>query len=127
MKDQLAKFGVTSRYWLNNSIIDGIEINGNNYTELQKPSGGVECYDDHRVAMSLSVLAMVAPHGALIKERECVGKTWPGWWDTVRQSFGVDMEGIDLEQPKTAIHQHSGAFLRLNLNNSSHLIPMRLS
>ncbi len=129
MKDQLAKFGVTSRYWLNNSIIDGIEINGNNYTELQKPPGGVECYDDHRVAMSLSVLAMVAPHGALIKERECVGKTWPGWWDTVRQSFGVDMEGIDLEQPKTAIHQHSGAFvpLRLNLNHFSHLIPMRLS
>ncbi len=126
MKDQLAKFGVTSRYWLNGGQIDGIEICSINYTELQKPSGGVECYDDHRLAMSFSVLAMVAPHGALIRERECVGKTWPGWWDTLRQPFGLEMEGIDLEQPKKAINQHSGAF-ELSCPNSgpfSRAIPL---
>ena len=110
MKDQLAKFGVTSSYWYNGSKIDGIEIHGIDYTKLQKPSGGVDCYDDHRVAMSFSVLAMLTPHGALIRERECVGKTWPGWWDTVRQLFGVEMEGVDLEQPKKATHQLSGMF-----------------
>lgn len=109
MRDQLAKFGVHSNYWLNGGKIDGIEIHGIDYTSLEKPSGGVDCYDDHRVAMSFSVLAMLAPHGALIRERECVGKTWPGWWDTVRRLFQVQMEGIDLEQPKKVSHQHSGA------------------
>ena len=110
MRDQLAKFGVTSRYWLNGGKVDGIEIDGIDYTELREPSGGVDCYDDHRIAMSFSVLAMVTPHGALLREKECVGKTWPGWWDTFRQPFGVEMKGVDLEQPKRVIHQQSGVF-----------------
>lgn len=94
MKDELAKFGVTCR-----ELPDGIEIDGVNYANLQQPQGGVHCYDDHRVAMSFSVLAAVAPHATLIQERECVGKTWPGWWDTLRQPFGVGLDGVDLEQP----------------------------
>lgn len=94
MKDELAKFGVTCR-----ELPDGIEIDGVSYTDLQEPHGGVHCYDDHRVAMSFSVLAAVAPHSTLIQERECVGKTWPGWWDTLRQPFGVELDGVDLEQP----------------------------
>ncbi|KAL8999429.1 MAG: hypothetical protein Q9169_001743 [Polycauliona sp. 2 TL-2023] len=93
MEDELAKFGVTCR-----QLEDGIEIDGIPYTALKKPLGGVHCYDDHRVAMSFSVLGTVAPHGTLIQERECVGKTWPGWWDTLRQPFGVGLEGVDLEE-----------------------------
>ncbi|KAL8946801.1 MAG: hypothetical protein Q9222_006849 [Ikaeria aurantiellina] len=92
MKDELAKFGVTCR-----ELPDGIEIDGSPYSNLSKPPGGVHCYDDHRVAMSFSVLGTIAPHGTLIRERECVGKTWPGWWDTLRQPFGVQLEGVDLD------------------------------
>ena len=92
MEKELAKFGVNCR-----GFEDGIEIDGINYAELQDPAGGIHCYDDHRVAMSNSVLATVAPHGAVITERECVGKTWPGWWDTLRLSFNVKMEGVDVE------------------------------
>ncbi|KAI4150811.1 MAG: hypothetical protein L6R39_002160, partial [Caloplaca ligustica] len=92
MKDELAKFGVTCR-----ELPDGIEIDGIPYTHLRKPMDGVHCYDDHRVAMSFSVLGTVAPEGTLIQERECVGKTWPGWWDVLRQPFGVQLEGVDLE------------------------------
>ena len=90
MKSELAKFGVTCR-----AFTDGIEIDGIKYTDLKEPPDGVHCYDDHRVAMSLSVLALITPQGALIREKECVGKTWPGWWDTLRQTFGVEMEGVD--------------------------------
>lgn len=97
MKDELAKFGVTCR-----ELPDGIEIDGMNYLNLQEAQGGVHCYDDHRVAMSFSVLATIAPHATVIQERECVGKTWPGWWDTLRQPFGVKMNGVDLEQPLNA-------------------------
>ena len=93
MEDQLAKFGVTCR-----QLPDGIEIDGIDDSRLQEPQGGIDCYDDHRVAMSFSVLATIAPHGALIKERECVNKTWPGWWDTLRNRFEVTLQGVDLEQ-----------------------------
>lgn len=92
MKDELAKFGVTCR-----ELPDGIEVDGIHYASLSQPRGGVGCYDDHRVAMSFSVLGTVCPHGTLIQERECVGKTWPGWWDALRQPFGIRLEGVDLE------------------------------
>ncbi|KAI4159263.1 MAG: hypothetical protein LQ342_006724 [Letrouitia transgressa] len=97
MKDELAKFGVTCR-----ELSDGIEVDGISYKELHQPPGGVQCYDDHRVAMSFGVLATIAPQGTLIRERECVGKTWPGWWDTLRQPFGVQLEGVDLELKHSA-------------------------
>ncbi|KAL9038702.1 MAG: hypothetical protein Q9214_005175 [Letrouitia sp. 1 TL-2023] len=97
MKDELAKFGVTCR-----ELPDGIEVDGISYRELHQPLGGVQCYDDHRVAMSFGVLATIAPQGTLIRERECVGKTWPGWWDTLRQPFGVQLEGVALELKDSA-------------------------
>ncbi len=92
MEKELAKFGVTCR-----GFEDGIEIDGMNLAELREPTGGIHCYDDHRVAMSNSVLATVAPHGAVITEKECVGKTWPGWWDTLRLLFNVKLEGVEVE------------------------------
>lgn len=97
MRVELAKFGVPCR-----ELPDGIEIDGIDHYKLQDPQNGVHCYDDHRVAMSVSVLATIAPKGALIRERECVGKTWPGWWDTLHQTFGVELDGVDLEKPSKA-------------------------
>ncbi len=96
MKDQLAKFGVVCR-----EHSDGIEIEGRTYTDLKHPTDGIHCYDDHRVAMSFSVLALVAPSPTLILERECVGKTWPGWWDTLNQTFQVALEGKEVELSHT--------------------------
>ena len=111
METELAKFGVTCR-----GSEDGIEIDGINYNDLKEPQHGVHCYDDHRVAMSFSVLALVAPNSTLIRERECVGKTWPGWWDTLRQTFDVQMEGVDLDAPhqvksRTLDNSHKSIFL----------------
>ncbi|KAL6715169.1 3-dehydroquinate dehydratase (3-dehydroquinase) [Lecanora helva] len=97
METELAKFGVKCR-----GSEDGIEIDGIDYKDLREPKGGIHCYDDHRVAMSFSVLALASPCGALIQERECTGKTWPGWWDTLRQIFDIQMEGVDLSTPLQA-------------------------
>ncbi|KAI9744964.1 MAG: 3-dehydroquinate dehydratase (3-dehydroquinase) [Claussenomyces sp. TS43310] len=99
MRNQLAKFGVKSR-----EFEDGIEIDGSPITSLLNPSGGVYCYDDHRVAMSFSVLAVAAPHDVLIQERECVGKTWPGWWDVLSNSFQIDLAGKEIEVPHRDSH-----------------------
>lgn len=111
METELAKFGVKSC-----GSEDGIEIEGIIHTDLKEPRRGVHCYDDHRVAMSFSVLALIAPQGALIQERECVGKTWPGWWDTLRGTFGIQMDGVDLSSPsgtniKTSENEHKSIFL----------------
>ncbi|EPQ67540.1 Pentafunctional arom protein [Blumeria graminis f. sp. tritici 96224] len=69
IKDQLAKFGVTCR-----ELKDGIEIDGQLASDLDIPQNGVECYDDHRVAMSFSVLSLAVSRSVIIKERECVKK-----------------------------------------------------
>ncbi len=111
MKDQLAKFGVVCQ-----EHSDGIEIRGQSYTDLQQPKDGVFCYDDHRVAMSFSILALVAPEPTLILERECVGKTWPGWWDTLNRVFHVQLDGKELERAEVnhvnaSAHTQSSIFI----------------
>ncbi|PGH06715.1 pentafunctional AROM polypeptide [Polytolypa hystricis UAMH7299] len=95
MKDELAKFGVTCR-----EHDDGIEVDGIDRSTLQQPSDGVFCYDDHRVAMSFSVLSIAAPQPTLILEKECTGKTWPGWWDTLAQLFKVKLDGKEVGKPE---------------------------
>ena len=92
MKDELAKFGVTCR-----EHADGIEIDGVDRSKLISPANGVKCYDDHRVAMSFSVLALAMSQPALILEKECTGKTWPGWWDTLSNEFKVQLRGEEIE------------------------------
>ncbi|ETN41199.1 3-phosphoshikimate 1-carboxyvinyltransferase [Cyphellophora europaea CBS 101466] len=88
MEDELRKFGVKCR-----QFDDGIEVDGIDRSKLKEAEGGVYCYDDHRVAMSFSVLALVANDPTLILEKACTGKTWPGWWDTMHQLFKVKLEG----------------------------------
>lgn len=90
MREQLDKFGIQCL-----ELDDGIEILGKPLSELQAPSKTIHCYDDHRVAMSFSVLSVVAPQPVIITERECTGKTWPGWWDVLSQSFKVSLDGTE--------------------------------
>ncbi|KAJ5770958.1 uncharacterized protein N7511_003009 [Penicillium nucicola] len=97
MKDELAKFGVVCR-----EHDDGLEIDGIDRSTLRQPAGGVYCYDDHRVAFSFSVLSLITPQPTLILEKECVGKTWPGWWDTQKQMWGVKLEGKELKEDELA-------------------------
>lgn len=96
MVDELAKFGVSA-----GELPDGIEIHGIDYRNLKSPSPekrGVHTYDDHRVAMSFSLLAGMCPEPVLIQERSCTGKTWPGWWDVLRTKFHAKLDGY--EEPK---------------------------
>lgn len=91
MEDELAKFGVACR-----QHEDGIEIDGIQRSQLKSPLAGVHCYDDHRIAMSFSVLALAAPQPTVILEKECTSKTWPGWWDTLSREFKARLEGTDM-------------------------------
>ncbi|KAI9809469.1 MAG: 3-dehydroquinate dehydratase (3-dehydroquinase) [Pycnora praestabilis] len=115
MKDQLAKFGVMCR-----ELDDGIEIDGVTLDSLKASQNGIYCYDDHRVAMSLSVLALAGPQPVLILERECVGKTWPGWWDTMSQLFKVSLEGSEPQESHKGTNGHSK-----DIDKSIFIIGMR--
>lgn len=97
MISQLAKFGVECA-----ELDDGIEIHGKSLGEIRNPAGSIDCYDDHRVAMSFSVLSIMTSGPTIIAEKECVGKTWPGWWDTLSQCFHAQLEGADLASPSVA-------------------------
>lgn len=93
MVDELAKFGVHA-----SELPDGISINGTSIENLKTPSlqnHGICTYDDHRVAMSFSLLALMAKDPVLITERSCTGKTWPGWWDVLHTKFKVDLDGYE--------------------------------
>ncbi|KAI0965953.1 EPSP synthase-domain-containing protein [Xylaria arbuscula] len=92
MREQLAKFGVHC-----DELEDGIVVSGKDYRELTEPKGGVYCYDDHRVAMSFSVLSVLSPNPVVVLERECTAKTWPGWWDVLAQSFQTKLDGDSTE------------------------------
>ncbi|KAH7093462.1 Shikimate dehydrogenase [Paraphoma chrysanthemicola] len=92
MEDELAKFGITCR-----QFDDGIEVDGRAY-QLGAPQAGIHCYDDHRVAMSFGVLALVAPDSVLILEKDCTGKTWPGYWDILNQQFKAELSGVELAE-----------------------------
>ncbi|KAB8349443.1 hypothetical protein FH972_023470 [Carpinus fangiana] len=95
MSSQLAKFGVKCH-----EHDDGIDVLGKGLG-IQAPTSGIFCWDDHRVAMSFSVLALVAPGPVTIEEKECTAKTWPGWWDAMSQEFQVELEGIEPAAPLT--------------------------
>ncbi|RKP31874.1 Shikimate dehydrogenase [Metschnikowia bicuspidata] len=91
MVDELAKFGVHAL-----ELPDGISINGVRVDQLQTPSmenRGVCTYDDHRVAMSFSLLVLMCKKPVLITERSCTGKTWPGWWDVLHTTFKIELDG----------------------------------
>ncbi|KAI5820440.1 EPSP synthase-domain-containing protein [Pyronema omphalodes] len=96
MVHELGKFGVVA-----GELEDGIWIQGKDYSSLKSPAEGVHCYDDHRVAMSFSVLALIAPEPVILLERKCVEKTWPGWWDVLSNSFKVSLSGVEMSKPET--------------------------
>lgn len=62
MGNEHSKFGVTCK-----ELEDDLEIYGRG-VDISAVKGGIYCYDDHRFAMSFSVLAIVAPSGTLIEE-----------------------------------------------------------
>ncbi|KAI9260772.1 hypothetical protein BDA99DRAFT_483343 [Phascolomyces articulosus] len=108
MVHELTKFGVVA-----SELPDGIQIHGKPIKELKAPKEGVHCYDDHRIAMSFSVLACIVPHGTIIQEKKCVEKTWPTWWDDLEHKIGARINGVDLGKKKGQVSNVLG---RVNNN-----------
>ncbi|XBW36343.1 hypothetical protein QEN19_001923 [Hanseniaspora menglaensis] len=96
MVTELAKFGVQA-----NELPDGIQVHGlKSIAELKNP-GSVHTYDDHRVAMSFSLLAGLVKDvdPVRILERKTTGKTWPGWWDVLHTNLQIKLDGAEQLRP----------------------------
>jgi 3-phosphoshikimate 1-carboxyvinyltransferase len=74
--NELRRIGVAAR-----ETADGLIVVGG------KPHGAdIETYNDHRIAMSFAVAGLAVP-GIIIKDRHCVGKSFPGFWDELSKLY----------------------------------------
>ncbi|KAG5519561.1 hypothetical protein PMAC_001716 [Pneumocystis sp. 'macacae'] len=87
---ELTKFGIET-----GELPDGIYVKSLNISDLLSPENGVNCYNDHRIAMSFSVLGCISPKPTIILDKACVNKTWPYWWDILNSTFKVQIKGIE--------------------------------
>ena len=81
MVEELNKCGVAAR-----ETDTGLDIEGKGGADWTL--GGrevvIDCHDDHRIAMSFSILA-VKVAGVVIDDKRCVDKTYPEYWDHLTQ------------------------------------------
>jgi len=74
---ELRKTGITVE-----ELADGLVIHGG------RPRGArIETYNDHRIAMGFAVLGLAVP-GMEIEGENCVGKSFPGFWQTLEGLYG---------------------------------------
>lgn len=78
--DMLRALGVSA-----SETEDGLTVDG----ELAFEGGEVSPAGDHRIAMSATVAALAAKDATVIKDAECVKKSYPAFWDDVRDGLGV--------------------------------------
>ena len=69
----------------------GVDAGGDSLTILPAPlhGGTIDPADDHRTAMSFAVLGL-GIGGITIRNSECVNKSFPGFWEELRQA-GVQL------------------------------------
>ncbi|KZT36947.1 Shikimate dehydrogenase [Sistotremastrum suecicum HHB10207 ss-3] len=112
MIDQLAKFGVKTK-----ELEDGLEVYGKPYQTLTE-GVSVKCYDDHRVAMAFSCLAVLVK-GTILEEKRCVEKTWPNWWDDLENKIGIQVEGVEIAHATHTESKSSSTSSAPNANASA--------
>lgn len=64
----------------------GLDIEGNNNQNIAQ-STVIHCYDDHRIAMSFSIVASRS-RKLVIEDKRCVDKTYPEFWLHLEKVFG---------------------------------------
>lgn len=68
----------------------GIEVaEGEDWLKIKggRPRGAeIETYQDHRLAMSFAIAGLAVP-GIRIKDEDCVGKSFPNFWETFQQLY----------------------------------------
>ncbi len=84
MAQELSKFGADIKVYDNEIVI--------NKAELYTPKDDLYCHNDHRVVMSLAVLA--SAYGGTLEGAEAVAKSYPDFFSKVK-SLGLETEIYD--------------------------------
>lgn len=84
MKDVLSRFGV--EMFIND---DKIEIEG---VDHLKGDIEINTFNDHRIAMAASILAIKASGDVLIKDAECIQKSYPTFYEVYKNLGGEVIE-----------------------------------
>ncbi len=67
---------------------DGMIINGVKVLR----GGTVDSANDHRIAMSTAIAAAGAAEKISVKGAECVGKSYPAFWEDIKNQLGVALD-----------------------------------
>jgi 3-phosphoshikimate 1-carboxyvinyltransferase len=62
---------------------DGLHITGG-----MRKGAEIETYDDHRIAMSFAIAGLTTP-GVVIKNEQCVGKSFPNFWQVFETLYKI--------------------------------------
>ncbi len=67
------------------------EIDKIHFTKVDCLEGGVllQCFDDHRICMSLAIAATVCNKEIILENSNCVNKSYPNFWDDYVKLGGV--------------------------------------
>jgi len=76
METELKKAGVDAK-----ATEDGLIIEGGNPVR----GGSFDTYDDHRVAMAMSVLALAAEGASRIENHQCISISYPDFFETLKK------------------------------------------
>ena len=87
MEQELRKFGCSI-----SSTQDTVTIIGGG---LHAPNAVLSAHNDHRIAMSLAVLALANGFSAELDGAESVQKSWPDFWEVLRRTGAVFEEEKD--------------------------------
>ena len=54
----------------------------------------VSSFNDHRIAMAISVAALISKQTVTIEDASCVKKSWPSYWHDLEVLFPGSVEVI---------------------------------
>ena len=80
---ELRRCGVVAR-----ELPDGLEIDGVTTAPVLSKPAEINCYKDHRIAMSFGVLGSAWP-SLQIMDKDCTDKTFPSFWHDLELVFDV--------------------------------------
>jgi pentafunctional AROM polypeptide len=110
-RKNLVKCGVLCKELDDGLIIEGKRLQ----VDKTKPKKKIliKTYNDHRIAMSFSILgAYFANNGhhveLTIQNKNCVNKTFPEFWDHIHEKFGVQTAGTTEIKSSKATHSAKG-------------------
>lgn len=86
LKNELEKFGIKAEI-----TRESISFDGKNLTRPEETPISIETYNDHRMAMAFTPLAMMYP--IKIKNGAVVEKSYPNFWTDVK-SLGIEVEKV---------------------------------